>query len=140
VSTPDIGEFHSAIQQTADAATLLSPHPMAIFRVAIAIAAFRTDAPPRWLATVTAVTAAALAVNRGFLGAEAVPAMLVLLFWTLIASVYLFATERSPVVDVQEPINASLIRHLLRPALYVCPRMQSHASGTPIARGWSAGE
>jgi hypothetical protein len=81
--------LHQALEGIADSATLLSLYPLAIFCAATAIVAFRTGALPRWLAAGAAVTAAALAVNGGFLATEAVPAMLVFVLWTLLASAFL---------------------------------------------------
>jgi hypothetical protein len=51
--------------------------------------AFRSGVLPRWLAVGSAATAAALAVNGCFLGASFVPALLLFLAWTLVASVHL---------------------------------------------------
>ena len=72
-----------------DGATIFSLYPLAVFCAATAIVAFRTRALPRWLAAGAAATAAALAVNGAFLGAGAVPALLLFLLWTLVTSVYL---------------------------------------------------
>ena len=60
-----------------------------VFCAATAIVAFRTRALPRWLAVGAAVTAAALAVNGAFVGTGSVPALLLFLLWTLLASVHL---------------------------------------------------
>jgi hypothetical protein len=89
--------LHAAVSALGDGATLLSLYPLAVFCAAVAIAAFRTRALPRWLAAGAAVTAAALAVNGGFLGADFVPALLLFALWTLLASVHLLRrTWRQP--------------------------------------------
>jgi len=76
---------------------VLSLYPLAVFCAATAIVAFRTRALPRWLAAGAAVTAAALAVNGAFLGTGSVPALLLFLLWTLLASVHLLRrTWRKP--------------------------------------------
>ena len=82
-------QLQRAVEGIADGATLLSLYPLAVFCAATAIIAFRTRALPRWLAVGAAVTAVALAVNGGFLTTNAVPAMLVFILWTLLASVVL---------------------------------------------------
>ena len=57
-----------------------------------------TPGRSRRRAVLASITAAALAVNGAFVGAEAVPAMLVLMLWTLVTGAYLFITGRSVVV------------------------------------------
>jgi steroid 5-alpha reductase family enzyme len=72
-------------------------YPLAVFCAATAIVAFRTRALPRWLAAGAAVTAATLAINGAFLGTDSVPALLLFLLWTLLASVHLLRrTWRKP--------------------------------------------
>lgn len=89
--------LHTAINAIGDGATVLSLYPLAVFCAATAIVAFRTRALPRWLAAGAAVTAAALAVNGAFLGTGSVPALLLFLLWTLLASVHLLRrTWRQP--------------------------------------------
>lgn len=89
--------LQAAIDAIADGATVLSLYPLAVFCAATAIVAFRTRVLPRWLAGGAAVTAAALAVNGVFLGTDSVPALLLFLLWTLLASVYLLRrTWRKP--------------------------------------------
>jgi hypothetical protein len=80
---------YRVIDQLDDGATVISLFPLAVFCAATAAAAFRNGILPRWLATGAAVTAAALAVNGCFLGASFVPALLLFLAWTLVASVHL---------------------------------------------------
>ena len=58
---------------------------------------FRSRVLPRWLSVGAAVTAAALAVNGAVLAADAVPALLLFVLWTLLVSVLLLRrTWRSP--------------------------------------------
>jgi hypothetical protein len=95
-------QLHTAISAMADGATVLSLYPLAVFCAATAIVAFRTRALPRWLAAGAAVTAAALAVNGGFLGTNSVPALLLFALWTLLASVHLLRrTRRQPARVIQ---------------------------------------
>ncbi len=82
-------QLHKAFQQMADGTTVLSLYPLAVFCGATAIVALRTRVLPRWLGAGAAVTAAALAVNGGFLEASFVPALLLFIVWTLVASIYL---------------------------------------------------
>jgi hypothetical protein len=64
-------------------------YPLALLCAGTALIAFRTGALPRWLAAFAAVTAAALAVNGAFLNTSSVPALLLFIAWTLVASLYL---------------------------------------------------
>lgn len=86
--------LYTALDHTAGAATVMSLYPLAIFCAAVAVIALRERALPRWLGIFAAVTAAALAVNAGFLYANFVPALLLFLLWTLVTSVALL--RRSP--------------------------------------------
>jgi hypothetical protein len=81
--------LHAAFQAIADGATVISLYPLAICCTAIAVLAFRSRALPRWLAAGAGLTAAALAVNGAVLQTTSVPAMLLFLLWTLLASGYL---------------------------------------------------
>lgn len=81
--------LHAAIAAIADGATELSLYPLAVFCAATAIGAFATRALPRWLSAGAAISAVALAVNGAFLGTDSVPALLVFVLWTLLASVHL---------------------------------------------------
>ena len=91
-------QLYSTIDAIAGGATVLSLYPLAVFCTATAIIAFRTRALPRWLAAGAALTAAALAVNGAALGTNFVPALLLFLLWTLLASVHLLRrTWRKPV-------------------------------------------
>jgi hypothetical protein len=90
-------QLHQALAGMAGGATVLSLYPLAIFSAATAIIAFRTRALPRWLAVGAAVTAVALALNGGFLSTNSVPAMLLFVLWTLLASACLLRqTWRRP--------------------------------------------
>ena len=82
-------QLNTAINAIGDGATVLCLYPLAVFCAATAIVAFRTRALPRWLTVGAAVTAAALAVNGAFVGTGSVPALLLFLLWTLLASVHL---------------------------------------------------
>jgi hypothetical protein len=82
-------QLNTAFGAIGDGLTVLALYPLALFCAATAIIAFRTRALPRWLSAGAAICAVALAVNGAFLGAEAVPALLVFLLWTVLASVYL---------------------------------------------------
>jgi hypothetical protein len=81
--------LYKALDNTAGAATLTSLYPLAICCAAVAVIALRTHALPRWLGALAAVTAAALAVNAGFLYAGFVPALLLFLLWTLLTGIVL---------------------------------------------------
>jgi Na+/alanine symporter len=94
--------------QMADGGTLLCLYPLALFCAATAIVALRTGVLPRWLGAGAAVTAAALAVNGAFLEASFVPALLLFLAWTLVASVYLVRrSSREPARVSREAITAA---------------------------------
>jgi hypothetical protein len=82
-------ELHRAVQAMADGTTVLCLYPLAVFCAATAVVSLRERVLPRWLGVGAAVTAAALAVNGGFLDASFVPALLLFLVWSLAASVYL---------------------------------------------------
>jgi len=89
--------LRAAVSALGDGVTVLCLYPLAVFCAAVAIAAFRTQALPRWLAAGAAVTAVALAVNGAFLRTDFVPALLLFALWTLLASVHLLRrTWRQP--------------------------------------------
>jgi hypothetical protein len=95
-------QLNTAIEAIADGATVLSLYPLAVFCAATAIVAFRTRALPRRLSAGAAITAAALAVNGGFLGTDSVPALLLFALWTLLTSVHLLRrTWRKPAPALQ---------------------------------------
>ena len=81
--------LHAGLQAIADGATVISLFPLAVCCAAIAVLAFRTRALPRWLAVGAGITAVALAVNGAILQTASVPAMLLFVLWTLLASGYL---------------------------------------------------
>jgi hypothetical protein len=91
-------QLYTTISALADGSTIFSLYPLAVFCAATAVVGWRTRALPRWLSVGAAVTAAALAVNGGFLGSDSVPALLLFLLWTLLTSVHLLRREwRRPV-------------------------------------------
>ncbi len=81
--------LHRLFDAVDNAATVVALYPLSIACAAIAGSALRTGALPRWLAAGAAVTAVALAVNAAFLDAAFVPALLLFMVWTLVASVHL---------------------------------------------------
>jgi hypothetical protein len=96
------------IDGIANGATLLSLYPLAVFCAATAIVAFRTRVLPRWLSAGAAITAAALAINGGFLSTDSVPAMLLFVLWTLLTSVlFLRWSWRRPARAIHEEAKAA---------------------------------
>lgn len=87
----------TVLNDLAGGVTIISLYPLAICCAAVAVLALRTRALPRWLAIGAAVTAVALAVNGGFLTTSSVPALLLFVLWTLVASGYLLWRTRRPV-------------------------------------------
>jgi hypothetical protein len=97
-------ELHTALAAIADGATVISLYPLAVCCAAIAVLAFRTRALPRWLAAGAGITAVALAVNGAILQTTSVPAMLLFVLWTLLASGYLtISAWRAPARSVPAP-------------------------------------
>jgi len=94
------GAVRTALQDVANVATVTSMYPLALLFAAVAIIVLRTRVLSRWLGYGAAVTAAALAINAGFLYATIVPAFLLFVVWTLAASVVLFAKARSRAVHI----------------------------------------
>jgi hypothetical protein len=94
------GPLHSALQDIANVTTVISMYPLALLLAAVAVTTLRTGALPRWLGYGAAVTAAALAVNAGFLHAAIVPAFLLFAIWTLATSLTLFVKAPSRAVHV----------------------------------------
>lgn len=94
------GAMHNALENIANVATVISMYPLALLFAAIAVIALRTRVLSRWLGYGAAVTAAALAVNAGFINATTVPAFLLFAIWTLAASAVLFAKARSGAVHI----------------------------------------
>jgi hypothetical protein len=97
--------LHAALNDLADGATLISLYPLAIFCAATAIVALRTRALPRWLGVAAAITAAALAVNAGFLQTSSVPAMVLFVLWTLLTSIHLFRINWRRPAAVHAPVT-----------------------------------
>ena len=82
-------QLNTAFGAIGDGLTVLALYPLALFCAATAIIAFRTRALPRWLSAGAAISAVALVINGAILGADSVPALLLFLLWTVLASVYL---------------------------------------------------
>jgi hypothetical protein len=102
-------QLYNAIDAIAGGATVLSLFPLAVFCAATAVLAFRTRALPRWLGVGAVITAAALAVNGAFLTTGSVPALLLFLLWTLLASVHLLRRtwrKPAPVGHAQATVRA----------------------------------
>jgi hypothetical protein len=99
--------LHAGLQAIADGATVISLFPLAVCCAAIAVLAFRGRALPRWLAVGAGITAVALAVNGAFIQSSSVPAMLVFVLWTLLASGYLtIQAWRTPAAPQPLPAQA----------------------------------
>jgi hypothetical protein len=82
-------QLHAAIDGLAGGATVLSLYPLALLCAIVATLTVRSGALPRWLGIGAAITGAALFVNGAFLTTGAVPALLLFVLWTLVASVVL---------------------------------------------------
>lgn len=81
--------LHELFDGFDNGATVIALYPLAVACAAIAVLALRTAALPRWLAVGAAMTALALAVNGAFLETSFVPALLLFIAWTFVASVHL---------------------------------------------------
>jgi hypothetical protein len=100
-------ELHAGLEGIAGGATVISLYPLAVCCAAIAVLAFRTRALPRWLAAGAGITAVALAVNGAVLQTTSVPAMLLFVLWTLLASGYLtIQAWRTPAAAHPVPAQA----------------------------------
>lgn len=88
-------QLHDLFDAFDNGATVIALYPLAIACAAVATVALRTRVLPRWLAVSAAVTAGALAVNAAFLEASFVPALLLFIVWTFVASVHLLRRTRS---------------------------------------------
>jgi hypothetical protein len=106
-------QLYKALDNTAGAATLMSLYPLAICCAAVAVIALRERVLPRWLGIFTAVTAAALAVNAGFVFASFVPAFLLFLLWTLVTSIVLL--RRSPSTQPRIAFDAPVSQRATSP-------------------------
>jgi hypothetical protein len=101
-------ELHAGLAAIADGATAISLYPLAVCCAAIAVLAFRSRALPRWLAAGAGITAVALAVNGAILQTASVPAMLLFVLWTLLASGYLtIQAWRTPAAAHPVPAQAA---------------------------------
>ena len=103
------GIVHNALQDIANVATVTSMYPLALMLGAVAVIVLRTRVLSRWLGYGAAVTAAALAVNAGFINATIVPAFLLFAVWTLAASAVLFVKARNHAVHIT-PAPAPAVR------------------------------
>jgi hypothetical protein len=104
---PAGSELRAALAAIADGATVISLFPLAVCCAAIAVLAFRSRALPRWLAVGAGITAVALAVNGAFIQTSSVPAMLLFVLWTLLASGYLVIKAwRAPAAAHPVPAQA----------------------------------
>lgn len=86
--------LHTLFDGFDNGATVIALYPLAVACAAIAMVALRTRALPRWLAAGAAFTALALAVNGAFLEASFVPALLLFILWTFLASIHLLRATR----------------------------------------------
>jgi hypothetical protein len=77
----------------ANAATVVSLYPFAVFTAIVAVQALRTGGLPRCLGAFAGVTAVALAVNGSMLHVHTVPGLLLFVVWTFVAGVTLFLRE-----------------------------------------------
>jgi hypothetical protein len=98
-------QLHDALDGVAGALTVMSLYPLALLLGVVAVLTLRTGVLPRWLGLGAAVTAAALAVNGAFHTTDSVPALLLFILWTLVASVTLYRAARSQAPEA-EPADA----------------------------------
>jgi hypothetical protein len=84
---------YDAFTQLAEAITVISLVPLAVFAALTAVLALRRRVLPRWVAIGWGVTAVALAANSAVVGAAFVPAILLFLLWCLITSVHLVRAD-----------------------------------------------
>jgi hypothetical protein len=77
--------------------------PLAAFCVLTAVMAMRTHALPAWLGIGAGITAIALVVNGAVLDASFVPAIVVFLLWSLVASIHLVRVGTEPRAGVAQP-------------------------------------
>jgi hypothetical protein len=92
--------LYKALDHTAGAATILCLYPLAIYAAAVAVLVLREQALPRWLGLFAALTAAALAINAGFIYASFVPALLLFLLWTLATGVVVLRRTWAPATQI----------------------------------------
>jgi hypothetical protein len=101
------GPTSAALDSVAATTTVLALVPLAVFALAVGVAALRTGAVPRWLGVGALVTGASLAANGCFQHTENVPALLVLSLWCLLASVHLVRAARRNEVPASQVGAAS---------------------------------
>ena len=94
-------QLHDALDGVAGALTVMSLYPLALLLGVVAVLTLRTGVLPRWLGLGAAVTAAALAVNGAFHTTDSVPALLLFILWTLVASVTLYRAARSQAPEAE---------------------------------------
>lgn len=82
-------QLHKLFDGLDGGATVIALYPLAVFCAATATVSVRMGALPRWLGWAAAATAVSLAVNGAFLEASFVPALLLFVAWTLLASIHL---------------------------------------------------
>jgi len=80
---------YEALSKLAEATTVISLVPLAVFCGLTAVVALGSGTLPRWLAIGSGVTAVALVGNSLVVGASFVPAVLVFLLWSLLTSIHL---------------------------------------------------
>ncbi len=92
--------LHNALDGMSGAATDVCLFPFAVMLAAVAVVALRTRVLPRWLAYGAALNAVALVVNGSYdlyYYGGFVPALLLFVLWTFVASVVLLRrTWREP--------------------------------------------
>lgn len=94
-----------ALTKLAEATTVVSLVPLAVFCGLTAAIALGSGALPRWLAIGAGVTAVALVANSAVVGASFVPAILLFLLWTLLTSVHLVRAGSSRRAEVAVPAH-----------------------------------
>jgi len=102
-------QLHRALQAVADATTVISLYPFALLLAVVAIVILRSAALPRWLGAGAALTAAALVINASAPTTDNVPALLLFVLWTLVASITLYrnaSADRLPVVSTYSTVEA----------------------------------
>ncbi len=85
----DATAIHKALEEMNNVAFIATMLPLGVLMAAVAVITLKTRVLPRWLGWLAAVAAPLLLVNGMFLDAEFGPAFLLLLLWTLLASVVL---------------------------------------------------
>jgi hypothetical protein len=94
---------YDAFAKMADVLTVTSMFPLAAFCALTAVVALRTGTLPAWLGVGAGITAAALAVNGAVIGASFVPAIVVFMVWSLVASIHLVRAGSERWAGVAQP-------------------------------------